>query len=147
MQENATIFGHNISTNGNGTVATDSKKSRNYFPSLMVKAVDKKVAESITLTKGTLWLIGVGFLCVQLLFNYGGSAISWARADQSTVQKVDQLQDTQKDFKNDVQKQFERNEKNLSEIKDEMKAMNKGYQEMREFKIKVETAQAITNQK
>jgi len=92
MQNVETIKQH-IGRNGDRTASDSSNVRRKISLSSMVKAVDKKVAESITLSKGTLWLIGVGFLVIQLLFNYGGTAISWARNDQTNVEAIKALRD------------------------------------------------------
>lgn len=97
-----------------------------------VKAVDNKVAESITLSKGTLWLIGVGFLCIQLLFNYGGSAISWARNDQTNVEATKSLKKQVEDLDKKVDDKYSDMHSDIKEIQSDMKEMNRGYQEMRE---------------
>lgn len=58
----------------------------------IVARVDDRASEKITLTKGTLWLLGASVVLLNLAFNYGGSMLSWARQDQSTVERQVQMQ-------------------------------------------------------
>lgn len=68
-------------------------------PTLMAR-IDAKVKEPITLSKGTLALFAAGMVLLQVIFNYGGSFVGWAREDQSQREKMTQIQsqmDAQKD--------------------------------------------------
>lgn len=80
----------------------------------LMARLDAKVSEDITLKKGTLALIVAGFVLLQVIFNYGGSFVGWARDDQSQKEQMitvkNQVDETRKDMKelkeqfNDIQK-------------------------------------------
>lgn len=57
----------------------------------MVRA-NSKLSEQVTLSKGTLWLLATGFILLQLILNYGGSLVGWARDDQSKVKDIQSIQ-------------------------------------------------------
>lgn len=59
-------------------------------PTLMNR-IDSKGAEKITLSKGTLWFVGVAFVLLQVVFSYGGSLLGWARDDQSQKEQIIQI--------------------------------------------------------
>lgn len=61
--------------------------------------MDEKGKEQITLSKSTLWLMGAGVVVLQLAFNYGGSAVSWIRDDQSDKVKLATIESDLKDLK------------------------------------------------
>lgn len=56
----------------------------------MVRA-NSKLAEQVTLSKGTLWLIATLFVLANLLFNYGGSLIGWSRDDATLKADVKEM--------------------------------------------------------
>jgi len=123
--------------NGNGTGIIEpnlfSKPKREKITlSGVIMAADDKSAEKTEITKGMVWLIATSLIVLQLLLNYGGSAIGWARADQSNVEAIKTMQ-----LKLDgMEKQF--SDKNretrddVKELKDDFKEIQKGFQEMRE---------------
>lgn len=57
----------------------------------MTKA-ESKLSEKVELSKGTLWLLATGFILLQLVLNYGGSLMGWARDDQSKVKDIQSIQ-------------------------------------------------------
>lgn len=68
---------------------------------LMVR-LDAKVSEQITLSKGTLWMIGVIPVVLAVLLSYGTSAMGWVREDQSKTLQIQQLQNDVNSIKEDV---------------------------------------------
>lgn len=57
----------------------------------MVK-IDAKSAETIELRKGTIWAVGILPVFLMLVFYYGTSIFGFIREDQSTKNRVEQLQ-------------------------------------------------------
>lgn len=69
--------------------------------SLMVR-VDSKVAETIELRKGTLWIVATMPVLLMLLFNYGGAMLGWARDEQTQKAAVLQAQTEIRETREDV---------------------------------------------
>lgn len=80
--------------------------------------VDQKIGEDVTLKKGTLGLIALGFVLLQVIFNYGGSFMSWARDDQSQKEQMtnmkSQVDETRSDVK-ELNRKFDEIQKSLQE--------------------------------
>lgn len=58
----------------------------------LMNKIDDKGKEAVTLSKSTLWFIGTGFILLQVIFNYGSSALSLARDDQSQKEQITSIQ-------------------------------------------------------
>lgn len=57
-------------------------------PSL-IERMNNKVSEDATLKKGTLAIIGLLLVLIQLAINFGGQLLGWTRGDQEVRTKVD----------------------------------------------------------
>lgn len=77
-------------------------------PGLMAR-VDEKGAETVTLRRSTIWFVATGLVLLQVIFNYGGSFIGWARDDQSQKEQMTtmkgQVDETRNDMR-DLKSQF-----------------------------------------
>ena len=85
-------------------------------PTIMAR-LDAKTAEQVTLSKGTLWLLGAGVVILNLVLSYGGSMIAWARDDQSQKEKIIQIQQDVQGVKD-----------NVKEMRDDFKEIQKNLQ-------------------
>jgi hypothetical protein len=68
----------------------------------LMARIDEKGSESVTLRKSTLWFIGTALVLFQVLFNYGGSIIGWARDDQSQKEQMTTMKNQVDETRNDV---------------------------------------------
>jgi hypothetical protein len=99
----------------------------------LMARLDAKVQEQVTLSKGTLWLLGAGVVIINLAFMFGGSLLSWARDDQTQRLQLQQVQTQASETRNDVKDlntKFDAIQKMLTEqaIKDaETKGKEFGY--------------------
>jgi hypothetical protein len=64
--------------------------------------IDKAVSERVEISKGTLWAIGIAPVFLMLVLNYGSSIIGWTRDDQSQRIAVQQLENNQKEMRDDM---------------------------------------------
>ena len=65
--------------------------------------LDEKGSQEITLRRSTLWFAGTGIALAAVVFSYGSSVISWARADESQKMQILQLQNDVTSVKDSVQ--------------------------------------------
>ena len=70
-------------------------------PTYMAR-LDARAKEEITLSKGTLWLLGAFVVIVNLAFLFGGSLLGWAREDQSQREQLNSVQSQMIETRNDV---------------------------------------------
>lgn len=68
---------------------------------LMVR-IDAKAKEEVTLSKGTVWMIGAVPVILAVALNYGAAAFGWVREDQSKTLQIQQLQNDVNTIKDDV---------------------------------------------
>lgn len=64
--------------------------------------LDAKTTEQVTLSKGTLWLLGAGVVILNLVLSYGGSMVGWVRDDQNQRTQLNSVQDQMKETRDDV---------------------------------------------
>ena len=87
------------------------------FPTLMAR-LDARTKEEITLSKGTLWLLGAAVVIVNLAFLFGGSLLGWAREDQAQKEQLStvsaEVKQTRDDVK-DLNRKFDDIQKTLQE--------------------------------
>lgn len=96
----------------------------------LMARLDTKVQESVTLTKGTLWLLGAVVVILNLSVLFGGSLISWARSDQSQVEKQIQMQSDMKrlgDSQDRMEQRFEKLDDRLQQ-QEKLNERTRGYQ-------------------
>jgi hypothetical protein len=79
--------------------------------------IDAKVAEQVTLSKGTIALVAVGMVLLQVVFNYGGSLLGWARDDQSQKERIAVMASQQEELR-----------RSISEINTKIDTMNQAKQ-------------------
>ena len=53
-----------------------------------MEKLDAKASKRIEVSQGTIWLVGVVFVLLQIAFSYGGSMLSSARADQTQTEQI-----------------------------------------------------------
>lgn len=97
--------------NGSGVLLSSAS------PTFMEK-LDAKTQEQITITKGTAWLLATMLVLVMIVFNYGGSMLSWARSDQSQTEQIQQMQNALKgvaDSQIRMEQRFEKLDERLRE--------------------------------
>lgn len=86
-------------------------------PTLMGR-LDARTKEEITLSKGTLWLLGATVVIVNLAFLFGGSLLGWAREDQSQKEQLNSVQSQMTETRDDVKElnnKFDQIQKSLQE--------------------------------
>ena len=71
------------------------------YPTLMAR-LDAKTTEQVTLSKGTLWLLGAAVVIVNLSFLFGGTLLGWARDDQSQKEQLNKVQSQMTETRDDV---------------------------------------------
>jgi len=67
-----------------------------------VEKLNAKTAESVTLSKGTLWLLGLLVVVANLVFLYGGSMFAWVRDDQTQKEQIGVMQMNLNETRNEV---------------------------------------------
>jgi septal ring factor EnvC (AmiA/AmiB activator) len=95
----------------------------------IVARVDDKVGERITVTKGTLFLIGILPAFLMVVLQYGGSLISWARQDQTNIERSVQIQNDLKrlaDSQDRIEQKWEKLDERLRE-QERMNDKTQGY--------------------
>lgn len=129
MDGKAALRDVSIHTSEPGTIFDPHGEKVEVKRGLMAR-LDAKTAEDITLKKGTLALIVAGFVLLQVIFNYGGSFIGWARDDQSQKEQMtvmkSQVDEARKDMK-ELKDKFDEIQKSLQSqaVKD---AEKRGYE-------------------
>jgi hypothetical protein len=121
----------------NGAKAETSRIPTKEASGFMVK-LNEKASEDVTLKKGTLWLLGAAVVILNLLFSYGGSFISWVRADTT---RVNQLESVQKDV-GELRKDVDGFSTKLDEIQRAMQAEREQRLKIEGFKAGVAEAQS-----
>lgn len=142
MIPNARIFDQ-TKPNGNFTESFSNGKEHCEIESIPRASTLARLSEKTEVSKSTLWLIGVVPSFVTVVLLVGGSWALSIREDQTQKEslKFIQYQLVQKadQDKLDQAAQIKRDD----EAKAQMQKIIDGYQEMREFKIKVEAAKLI----
>jgi len=89
----------------------------------LVEKIDRKTAETVTLSKGTLWLLGAAVVILNLAFTYGGSLLGWSNGQERLRMTVEVLatQMTELNRKVDAMQEAQR----VKDIKD---AEKRGYE-------------------
>lgn len=82
--------------------------------STFMSRIEGKGSEDVTLKKSTIWLMGAAVIILQLMFNYGGSMLAWARDDESQKGQINKIQ-------SDIQQM----EKNMTEMRTDFKDIRK----------------------
>ncbi len=70
-------------------------------PGLMVR-LDKAGSERVEVSKLTMWAIGVVPVVLVMVFQYGAAALGWARDDQTQKVQLQQMQNDQKETRDDI---------------------------------------------
>ena len=76
----------------------DGRTAPPAYPTIMAR-LDEKVAEKITLSKGTVAALTIAPAVLMLVFSYGSSLLGWAREDQSVRSEVQQLKESVRELK------------------------------------------------
>lgn len=92
--------------------------------------LDARTKEEITLSKGTLWLLGAAVVIVNLAFLFGGSLLGWAREDQSQKEQLNSVQSQMAETRDDVKSLNEKFDKIEEKLNDQAlrDARKQGYE-------------------
>jgi hypothetical protein len=75
--------------------------------------LDLKASEQVTLSRGTIWLLGTALVLAGVIFSYGSSMLAWVRDDESQRVKMANI------------------ERQVQEMRDEVKVLSTLLQEQR----------------
>lgn len=68
----------------------------------LMARLDGKMGQDVTLKSGTLVVIGLAFVLLNVIFSYGGSIIGWAKDDGTTKEQIQTIRGQVIETRNDV---------------------------------------------